>query len=96
MGKMKDSTIPKWDQYSHDPMCQISVRPCCPWMGVCDCQCECDWIARVREDERSKTLKAASEALDVLDRWGEDTYKHIVIDYDEAVAAIESLGDGDD
>jgi hypothetical protein len=51
---------------------------------------------RGREDERSKTLKAASEALDVLDRWGEATYRHVVIDYDEAVAAIESLGDEDD
>lgn len=59
-------------------------------------ECVCDLIARVREDERSKTLKAASEALDVLDRWGEATYRHVVIDYDEAVAAIESLGDEDD
>ena len=53
-------------------------------------------LARVREDERRRTVKAASEALDVLDRWGEDTYRHVVIDYDEAVTAIESLGVEDD
>ena len=75
---------------THDPLCDLDPNPL-----VNECRV-CALIARVREDERSKTLKAASEALDVLDRWGEATYRHVVIDYDEAGAAIESLGDEDD
>jgi hypothetical protein len=84
---------------THDPLCP-TVNADVPFGlfhdDVPDDCLFCALIARVREDERSKTLKAASEALDVLDRWGEATYRHVVIDYDEAVAAIESLGDEDD
>jgi hypothetical protein len=80
----------------HDRLCpMVTGKP--PFRDDMTDDCLfCALIARVREDERSKTLKAASEALDVLDRWGEATYRHVVIDYDEAVAAIESLGDEDD
>jgi hypothetical protein len=84
---------------THDPLCP-TVNADVPFGlfhdDVPDDCLFCALIARVSEDERSKTLKAASEALDVLDRWGEATYRHVVIDYDEAVAAIESLGDEDD
>ena len=76
----------------HDPLCPASGLGD-HWADLCG---DCKLIARVREDERRRTIKAASEALDVLDRWGEDTYRHVVIDYDEAVTAIESLGDEDD
>ena len=44
----------------HDPVCPVSEGSCCPWMGDCDCQCLCDWIARVREDERNVFNRAVA------------------------------------
>ncbi len=40
---------------NHDKFCPNVDETCCPWMGLpaCDCQCLCDFIARVREDERA-------------------------------------------
>ena len=37
----------------HDPLCYVAKNDgnCCPWMPSCDCQCMCDWIAEVRQDE---------------------------------------------
>lgn len=32
-------------------------------MGECDCQCICDWIARIREDERAAALRDAAAAV---------------------------------
>jgi hypothetical protein len=39
----------------HDRLCPVAEPngSCCPWMGRCDCQCMCDFIAVVRADERS-------------------------------------------
>ena len=50
MGKIKDSTIPDYDQHSHDPMCP--QYDC--WLEGCTVCDECALIARVREDERAK------------------------------------------
>lgn len=38
----------------HDPLCNIVDGPCCPWMGDCTCQCNCDFIAEVRRDDRQR------------------------------------------
>ena len=40
----------------HDPLCYVAQNDgnCCPWMPECDCQCMCDWIAEVRQDEHEK------------------------------------------
>ena len=42
---------------THDPLCYVAQNDgnCCPWMPECDCQCMCDWIAEIREDEQ-KTI----------------------------------------
>ena len=39
----------------HDPKCYVAINggSCCPWMGQCDCQCMCDWIEEIRNDERA-------------------------------------------
>ena len=37
---------------THDPMCPNNSASCCPWMGDCNCDCQCNFIVRVREDER--------------------------------------------
>lgn len=39
----------------HDPKCYVAINggSCCPWMPSCDCQCMCDWINEIREDERA-------------------------------------------
>lgn len=36
---------------THDPLCPNAEGDCCPWMGECDCQCLCEWIAKIRTDE---------------------------------------------
>jgi len=45
---------------AHDKFCPVYEGSCCPWMGNCVCQCNCDDIAAIREDERAV---AAIEAL---------------------------------
>jgi hypothetical protein len=45
----------------HDPLCNIVDGPCCPWMGDCDCQCTCGWIAKIREDEDRQILETLSK-----------------------------------
>jgi hypothetical protein len=39
----------------HDRLCPNFTGPCCPWVGDCTCQCMCDFINEVRDDERSHT-----------------------------------------
>ena len=58
MGKMKDTTIPDYDQHSHDPMCP--QYDC--WLEGCTVCDECALIARVREDEKERILQAAYES----------------------------------
>jgi hypothetical protein len=50
MGKLKDTTIPDFDQYSHDPLCEILYGNRLP-MGDC---VACHIIDVVRKDEREK------------------------------------------
>ena len=48
---------------SHDSLCVCSKGSCCPWMPEpCDCQCMCDFIAEVREDQKR------IDAEDILNR----------------------------
>lgn len=51
---------PTWNP--HDSLCECYEGPCCPWMGPCECQCLCDFIAKVREDER-KTMTHMMETV---------------------------------
>lgn len=51
MGKLKDTTIPDFDQHSHDPLCSWFQSTEFDTVIGCD---DCDLIARVREDEREK------------------------------------------
>jgi hypothetical protein len=37
----------------HDKHCTVAPAACCPWLGACDCQCICDLIEIVRQDERA-------------------------------------------
>lgn len=37
---------------SHDPLCECHAGACCPWLDDCSCQCDCERIAQIREDER--------------------------------------------
>lgn len=52
-GGMSDLTIPEYDppptvtRISHDPLC-----PACSTRTDCNCECLCDFIADVRDDER--------------------------------------------
>lgn len=46
---------------THDPLCLNAEGTCCPWMGECNCQCTCDWIAEVREDEARQILETLSK-----------------------------------
>lgn len=63
-----NADIPVGDgERRHDPMCLLDSDTCCPWMGDCDCQCICDLISRVREDERAAALQCAIDA--VIDYW---------------------------
>lgn len=89
---------------THDPLCPINSGPCCPWMGHCDCQCECDWIARVREDERKRfdddgaewDIRAAvirDVVAAIYRTCGHTKYAGCSpCAHDDAVAAIEALG----
>ena len=60
MGKMKDSTIPEWDQYSHDPLCPAARNADMETGGgVVIAFCACPLIAKVREDMLSRCEEAA-------------------------------------
>ena len=39
----------------HDPLCYVAINDgnCCPWMPSCDCQCMCDFINEIRQEERN-------------------------------------------
>lgn len=43
----------------HDKFClNYEKGDCCSWMkGGCQCQCTCDEISEIRDDERKKILK---------------------------------------
>lgn len=41
---------------SHDPLCECHTGPCCPWIDDCACQCSCDRIEEIREDERLRAM----------------------------------------
>lgn len=45
---------PTWNP--HDKFCPCVDGPCCPWMGPCECQCNCDFIGQIREDERTSLV----------------------------------------
>lgn len=45
----------------HDPLCNIYEGPCCPWMGDCQCNCNCEFILAVRKDERINIIKQQIE-----------------------------------
>lgn len=38
---------------NHDKFCPNFEGPCCPWIVDCTCQCMCDFIRVIREDERA-------------------------------------------
>jgi hypothetical protein len=50
MGKIKDSTIPEYDQYSHDTLCYFNI-PNDVFAGPCTCT----YVARIREDEQNNS-----------------------------------------
>jgi hypothetical protein len=39
---------------AHDLLCPVHAGSCCPWMGDCDCQCACDFLHKVRTNERNR------------------------------------------
>lgn len=39
----------------HDRFCELSNEPCCPWLDDCRCQCICEEIRKIREDEKRVT-----------------------------------------
>lgn len=45
----------------HDVLCNIYEKTCCPHMGECECQCNCDFIQEVREDERKSIMANLKE-----------------------------------
>ena len=49
---------------THDPKCPVSQGPCCPWMGDCDCQCLCDFIAEIRQDQDVRVVAKMSEIFE--------------------------------
>lgn len=44
----------KKNRKEHDPLCNIYEETCCPWMGECECQCNCDFIQEIREDQDAR------------------------------------------
>ena len=46
---------------THDPLCELANGPCCPWLGDCACQCSCDRIEEIREDERRRAMDAVAK-----------------------------------
>ena len=86
MGKMKDTTIPDYDQHSHDPMCP--QYDC--WLEGCTVCDECALIARVREDEQAAALDAAREAVVALPMM-KIAGNFPLYDADEVIAAIDAL-----
>ena len=72
---------------SHDSLCRLEHDcPCC--LGREEV-CDCDLIARVREDERAVAMRDAVEAIKAI--------PHMICDFeddidrDEALAAIDAL-----
>jgi hypothetical protein len=45
----------------HDHLCNIYEETCCPHMGECECQCNCDFIQEIRADERNSPSTIPSE-----------------------------------
>jgi hypothetical protein len=54
MGKMKDSTIPEYDQHSHDPLCGNYREGV--WFDSHICV-TCDLIAKVRKDQTQRCIE---------------------------------------
>ena len=52
MGKMKDTTIPDFDPNSHYPECPMNSGCLCPWLAVCEDECNCVCEAITAYDKR--------------------------------------------
>lgn len=81
MGKMKDSTIPEWDQYSHDHLCPVVAIESCAI-------CLCELFAQVRADERSKVLE---QAIGVITDMREDHIRWYRVALEDAADALVQL-----
>jgi|688.fasta_scaffold192437_2 hypothetical protein len=94
MGKLKDTTIPDFDQHSHDPLCPLSGST--EWDDVIGCD-DCNLIAKVREDQTQRCV-AAVETLEPLldidkfkggyDCCGCSTTSDVYIDSIDAMSAL--------
>ena len=49
----------------HDLLCINYQGSCCPWMGDCSCQCDCEFISKVREDMLTKCIVTVEKFDDV-------------------------------
>ena len=54
---------------THDPLCLVS-RPVRP-------SCECDFIAKVRADERERTIRDCIAAVERLTPWRTATFDEV-------------------
>ena len=54
-------------ELTHDPRCPNANGPCCPWMGECVCQCLCDFIQKIRKDERMSPAAGIKTGNDYMD-----------------------------
>lgn len=57
VSEMVTEMIKAKERAPHDPLCNNYEKTCCPWMGECECQCNCDFIAAVRHDDRKRITK---------------------------------------
>ena len=74
----------------HDPLCYVAKNGgnCCPWMPECDCQCMCDWILEIRNDEQSKTEDIHNALAEKMFKLG---YDRALRKAREAVATLPRL-----
>jgi hypothetical protein len=61
MGKLKDSTIPDFDQHSHDPLCPWSGST--EWDLLIGCH-DCNLISKVRDDQTQRCIAAVDDYFD--------------------------------
>jgi len=67
----------------HDILCNVYENACCPWIGNCECQCTCDIIAIIREDEQMKEYNRPFDEVSML--WHKRGYAAALRDAVEAV-----------
>lgn len=72
----------------HHNLCLVYEGPCCPWMGDCSCQCNCDIISEVVDHTMNTVLATVDDYLEEIHSPHDKNSTCIRCDYVAVIAVL--------